>query len=173
MVPAFMIGELADWVGVGRKGSALIVIGTLALLLPGIVALGALSYGQLVLKTVPVGTGGDRFYSSCYDQAGGFVNDVSEALRKGPRDQTLLVMPANGRENEIVADLKQHPPDCVVIITRPLIEFGIARYGAQPDEGRQILDWVNTHYEVDVAKGGDPLDDTQCGVKVLTPKPED
>ena len=77
---------------------------------------------------------------------------------------------ADGGEHSIVEDLKRHPPDNVVIISRSLLEYGITRYGAEPDEGKEILDWITRNYEVEAAQGGNPLDCDQRGVVVLTRK---
>jgi uncharacterized membrane protein len=197
LVPAILMGELPQWIGVGRKGACVIVIGTLALLAPGVVILCARSQEVLALKTLPVGTGGDQFYafSPNIDPTGELVNAVSQALREAPPRQTLVVLPegeminylarrpspiapfiyyamatAAGGEDRIVEDLGRHPPDWVVIISRGLVEFNIERYGEQPGEGREILSWVNKNYETAASVGGDPLDNRQHGVVLLTRK---
>jgi len=197
LVPAILIGELPDWLGVGRRGRSAIVIGTLALLLPGVTILAWVSHLHLSRKTYPVGTGADRFYAvpPGIDPTGDLVNSVSAALRKGPRE-TLLVLPegvminylarlpstvspyyyyametADGGESRIVEALQNNPPDCVVIISRPLVEWGIKRWGREPEEGEQILAWVLKNYDLEESKGGNPLDIHQRGVVILTRKP--
>ena len=197
LVPAILIGELPHRMGLGRKGAAVIVIGTLALLAPGVVILGGKSQELLRSRTVSVGTGGDQFYALKpeIDPTGGLVNAVSLALQEAPPRQTVLVIPegvminyltkrpspiapycyyaevtADGREDRIVKDLERHPPDWVVIISRDLRAYGIERYGEQPDEGQQILNWVIKNYEVAASVGGDPLDYRQSGVVMLTRK---
>ncbi len=197
MVPAILIGELPQWIGVGRKGALAIAIGTLALCVPGVVILGARSQDLLSLKTLPVGTGRDQFYapSPQVDPTGEMVNAVIQALREAPPRQTLLVLPegvminylarrpspiapffyydtatANGREDRIVEDLGRHPPDWVVIISRGLREFNIERYGDETDKGRQLLGWVKRYYETVASVGGDPLDYREYGVVLLTRK---
>jgi hypothetical protein len=196
MVPAVLIAELPNWLRLSRRGSLALTMATLTLFLAGTVTLSAISYQNLCLKTVPVGTGIDRFYSSRLDPTGVLVDSVSSALRAGPPTSTLLVLPegvminylarlpspiapyayyaaatAGGREDQIVADLQSHPPDFVVIISRPLLEYGITRYGSETDEGRQILTWVRRHYLPAFSRGGNPLDFTTRGVMVLTPRP--
>ena len=195
MVPAILLGELPGRLRVGGKGATAIAIATLALLVPGVVSLCATSGKYLGYKTTPVGTGSDRFYSSRFDQTGALVDSVSEALRMGPRNQTLLVLPegvminylarlpspiapfcyfamatADGREALVVDDLKRHPPDRVVIISRGLLEYGITRYGTESGEGRELLAWVSQNYRVEESKGGDPLDWSKRGVLVLVRK---
>jgi hypothetical protein len=141
-LPAILIEELPQRLGLGRRGAMTVAIGTFALLLPGVVILCAWSIQLLGEKTVPVGTGGDLFYSSRYDRTGEFVDAVSAALRQGPRDRTLLVLPE-----------------------------GITRYGSEPGEGKELIDWVTKNYGVEAAQGGNPLDCYQLGVVVLTRKP--
>jgi hypothetical protein len=198
MVPAVLIGELPHRIGLGRKGASVIAIGTLALLAPGVVILCGKSQQILSLKTFPVGTNGDQFYafSPQIEPTGAIVNAVSQALREKRPDQTLLVVPegvminylarlpssvapfsyfssitAGGREDQIVKDLEGHPPVWVVIISRDLREYGIQRYGEQPDEGQQILRWIGEHYETAASIGGDPLDYRQRGAVILRRKP--
>jgi hypothetical protein len=195
MVPAFLLGEVPARIAAGPRGRAAIVIGTLALLMPGVVLLCSWSGNMLHSKTVPVGTGGDLFYAPDYDRTGELVNVVSGALRKGPRDQTVLVLPegviinylarlpspvpqlcffamvtSGGTEAKIVESLQRHPPDCVVIISRNLFEYGITRYGAESGEGKELIAWVTKNYEVEAAQGGNPLDCYQMGVVVLVRK---
>jgi len=198
MVPAVLIGELPHRLGLGRKGASVIAIGTLALLAPGVVILCGKSQKILSLKTFPVGTDGDQFYafSPQIEPTGAIVNAVSHALREKSPDQTLLVVPeglminylarlpspvapffyfssatADGREDQIVKDLEGRPPDWVVIISRDLREYGIQRYGEQPDEGQQILRWIGENYETAASIGGDPLDYRQRGALILRRKP--
>jgi len=196
LVPAILIGELPHRMGLGRKGATVIAIGTLALLVPGVMISCDWSQKVLGAKTFPVGTGGDQFYaySPEIDPTGEIVNAVSLALQEAPPHQTLLVLPegvminylarrpnpiapviyysmaTEGREDRIVEDLERHPPDWVVIISRSIREFGIERYGEQPDEGQQILSWVKKNYKTVASEGGDPLDDSQHGVVMLTRK---
>ncbi len=195
ILPAFLLAEIPAWLKMKRRGTLALTAAVLALFVPGAATLAAISYQNLCVKTIPVGTGADRFYSSSLDPTGALVDSVSGALRSHTENSTLLVLPegvminylarlpspiapyayyasatADGREDQIVADLQSHPPDQIVIISRPLLEYGIARYGADPDEGRQLIDWVKRNYVVAYARGGNPLDITTYGVLVLSPK---
>jgi hypothetical protein len=194
LVPAILLGECPDWLRVGRKGASVIAVGTLALILPGVIILAAASAQVLAKKTFAIGAGADRFYAfpPTIDVTGEYVETVSDVLRTDDPHETLLVLPegvminylarlpspiapycyfamatAGGREDEIVRALQRHPPDVVVIVSRPLLEYGMTRYGAQRDEGKQILAWVRKNYQVEVSKGGSPLDYNQRGVMVL------
>ena len=68
-----------------------------------------------------------------------------------------------GREAEIVEQLSRSPPTLVAVISRPLREYGISRYGQVAGEGKQILDWVYANYTPELKVGGDPLDPEQMG----------
>jgi hypothetical protein len=194
LVPAILLGEGPGWLRVGRKGASAIAAGMLALILPGVIILIAHSAQVLAKKTFPIGVGADRFYAfpPSIDVTGEYVETVSDVLRKDDPHETLLVLPegvminylarlpspiapycyfamatADGREDAIVQALQRHPPDVVVIISRPLLEYGMTRYGAKRNEGKQILAWVTRNYQIEVSKGGSPLDYNRRGVIVL------
>jgi len=197
MVPAVLIGELPQWIGVGKRGAFVITIGTLSLFAPGVVILCGKSQQILSFKTLLVGTGEDRFYafSPRIDPMGEIVDTVNDVLRESRSDQTLLVLPEGlminylarlpspnapccyfsmaaspGREDQTVKELEHHPPDFVVIISRDLRGFGVQRYGEKPNEGQQILSWVGKNYEAVSTVGGDPLDYRQRGALILRRK---
>jgi len=197
LVPAVLIGELPMRLGTGRCGRTMIVVGSLALLVPGVLILANESQHILRLKTVAVGEGVDRFYTYPpeIDPTGEIVRVFSETLRKMPRSQTLLVLPegrminylarlpnpastsyffgpetCDGLEERVVDQLQRRPPDWVVIISRDLREFGVQRYGENPGSGQLILHWVTENYELAASVGGDPLDFQQHGGCILKRK---
>jgi hypothetical protein len=199
LVPAVLTGELPMRLGMGRCGRTMIVVGSLALLVPGVVILASNSQRTLHFKTFAVGAGVDRFYAfpPQINPAGETVRVLSEWLRETPPGQTLLVLPEgeminylarlpspvspfrfyfattdDGREKRIVNELQRHPPDWIVIISRDLREYGIQRYGEKPGSGQQILLWVADHYEPAASLGGDPLDYQQRGGVILKRKVE-
>jgi hypothetical protein len=197
IMPAILIGELPAQLRLGQRGTAAIIVATLALFLPGAVSLAAKSQRTLSHKTEPVASGRDLFYTSQFDPTGTLIDAVSSALRQAPRDQTVLALPdgpminylarlpspiapycyfammtENGKEQLIVHALQQHPPDYVVITTRPLFEFGVAVYGRRVGEGKLLLDWVEANYQLDFRRGGNPLDYRQRGATVLIRKPD-
>jgi hypothetical protein len=197
LVPAVLIGELPVRAGLGQWGRNLIVVGCLALLLPGVAILTDQSQRGLRLKTLAVGKGLDRFYSFTpeLNPTGKIVDAISEQLGKMPRAHTLVVLPEGqminylarlpspvplvffytskaGHEDEMVAELQRHPPDVIVIISRNLRERGVQRYGEKSGSGLQILHWVTSHYEQAAAIGGDPLDCRQPGGIILKRKVE-
>jgi hypothetical protein len=200
IVVAVMIGELPARLGLRRPGRATLVAGCLCLLLPGVLAMTAWSRKMLEMKTYPVAEGRDRFfaYDPRIERSGEFVRTVTGQLQlvSSGRQQTLLVLPdgqminylarmrspvappfffssatSGGREAGIVRDLQRHPPDWVVIISRDLREFGLQRYGERDGQGKALLDWTSSNYEIAATLGGDPLDPERRGVFLLAPRP--
>jgi hypothetical protein len=196
LVPAVLIGELPAWLGAGRWGRAMVVVGAVALLGPGVMKLAGQSQQWLRLKTHPVGEGRDRFYALTpqVEPNGDLVEKTSAWLRSTAigRDQTLLVLPEGeminylarmpspvapffffsaatrgDREAAIVRDLAARPPSWIVVVSRDLREYGVQRYGESPDQGGQILTWVGDNYEPMATFGGDPLDYRQRGAMIL------
>jgi hypothetical protein len=194
IVPAVLIGELPGWLGAGSRGRSVAIIGTLALMMPGVVILAKRSQHALGLKTMAVASGRDRFYSFSpqIDSIGEVIDAVSDVLRKKGAGETLVVLPEgefinylarlrnplpystfyagateNGREEGVVKDLERHPPYWIVLISRDLWGYGIDRYGEKPGSGQEILRWVGENYKQVTSIGGDPLDYRQRGAVVL------
>jgi hypothetical protein len=197
LVPAVMIGEVPERFSLGRRGRATLVTLSILLMGTGVVRLVIRSQSLFDLKTYAVGRGVDRFYSipPQIDASGALVNFASDELGKVPRNQTLLVIPEgeminylarlpspvapffffsaatqDGREQAIVADLSRRPPNWVVLVSRDLREYGVARYGESPDQGGQILGWVAANYRPVASIGDDPLDVHKRGAVILAPK---
>jgi len=197
VVVAVVVAESAEWLPVARGRRRSVVFVAAALLVPGIVWCVAFSQRYLRAQDYPVGEGRDRFYSfpPNLDATGYLVNQVVEILRGFPRDATLLALPEGpminylarlrsplpqfqfyswtmegGRELAVVKALDAHPPDVVVIISRDLNEFGLARYGERDGGGRQIMEWLGQHYQVTHHIGDDPLNSNQRGAYVLQRK---
>jgi hypothetical protein len=195
LVPAVLIGELPERAGLGRRGRAALAILTVAVAGIGTGFLAAQSQRTLSLKTYEVGEGRDRFYSypPQVDATGELVNIVSDTLRDMPGKGTLVVLPEGeminylsrmpspvspffffsaatrgDREEAIVTDLRAHPPDWIVVISRSLRDYGISRYGQSPGEGKLILDWASSNYRVISSIGGDPFDADERGAAILT-----
>ena len=195
LVPAVLLGELPAWTGSGRWGRALTALGVLGLLTPGVVQLAAHSQRTLARKTHPVGEGRDRFYALApeINPIGDIVAQTAAWLNAAKRPgQTLIALPEGEminylarlpspvapfafysaatrgeREAELVRELDRRPPDWVTIVSRDLSEYHLRRYGETPDQGGQILEWVNRNYEVAAELGGNPLDYREHGAVIL------
>lgn len=199
LVPAVLIGELPVRLGTGRIGRTVIVVGALALLVPGVVILAGESHRLLHIKTFAVGEGADRFYTYPpeIESTGEMVSQISKWLRRDLPGRTLVVLPEGemlnylarvpssvspfmffamatraGGEERIVNELQRHPPDLIVVISMDLREFGVEYYGERSGSGQQILHWVAENYELAAAVGGDPLDYRQRGYIILKRKGE-
>jgi hypothetical protein len=194
LVPAVLIGELPGRLGLGRWGRTTLVALTVAIFGIGATRVAVESQKNLRKKNYPVGEGIDQFYAypPQIDAIGDLVNVVSGELRDMPGDHTLVVLPEGeminylarrpspvapffffsaatrgDREQAIVGDLQRHPPDWIVIISRDLHAYGIDVYGQKPGEGKLILDWASSNYDLISAIGEDPLETGVRGAEIL------
>jgi hypothetical protein len=197
LVPAVLLRELPKRLRLKEWGKRTILLGALALFVPGIVSLASQSQHLLKMKTLSIATGGDQFYSfpEQIEPAGEMVRKVTEWLGQFSGPQTLVVLPEGEMINylvrmpnpvppyiffssatigdlgeRVVRDLDLHPPDWVVIISRDLREYDIQRYGEAPGKGEEIMRWVNANYQPAVSFGGDPLDNQTHGAIILRRK---
>jgi hypothetical protein len=194
LVPAVLIGEVPGRLGLGRRGRAALVALTVALIGIGATHIAVQSQQNLHKKTYTVGEGVDRFftYPPQVDATGELVNEVSEELRDMPGKRSLVVLPEGeminylarmpspvapffffsevtrgNREQAVVGDLQDHPPDWIVIISRNLRDHGIERYAQRPGEGQQILEWASSNYDMIHSIGEDPLNPDMRGAVIL------
>jgi hypothetical protein len=194
LIPAVLIGEFPERIGAGKWGRIVVIMCSLALLVPGVFKLVTYSQHNLHSKTYSVGEGVDMFYSfpPQIDPTGNIVSEIIRWLKRFPPGQTLVVLPQGeminyltrqqnplsfycffpyclkNKENEenIVKNLELHsaPPDRVVIVSMGLSDFGIRCYGEKPGSGQLILQWVAENYEIEACIGGDPRDNKLGGV---------
>jgi hypothetical protein len=136
------------------------------------------SYSIRVDQTEPVGEGRDRFYSTSrtIDATGALVNFAATNLQSVPEKSIVLVLPEGkmvnylarrrsvepgwlhgDTEQQLIDQVKAHPPDYIVIMTRNLKEFGIDRFGAPGNFGFETVKWSAANYSVWRMLGGDPL----------------
>ena len=195
VVTAVMVAEAAEWLPAAKGRRRAVAIVAAALLAPGLWFAGKRAQGFYSFQTYAVAEGRDRFYHFPADieASGQLLNEVVAVLRALPRETTLLALPEGsmvnylarlksplpqfqyysfttegGRETGIVAALRAHPPDRVVVFSRfGLGDFGITRYGERDGAGREIIEWVNQNYRITHRFGGDPLATDQRGAYVL------
>jgi len=188
LLPAALIGELPEWLGLGKGGRAIVLAGALALIGPGVVRIAGVSQRLLRLKTSSIGEGTDRFlaFPGAVSPIDGYVKATVDALAKLPREQSLLVLPEGRMLNYLLrmkappgllplddpdartlARLSRFPPDYVVFISYPLREYGIATYGSTVSSGKDIVDWVLARYQPCGSRGGNPMEAGQYGVTIL------
>lgn len=187
-LPAFIVGEIPEWLKLKQHGRILLIAGILALLGPGVVILARQSQMILRLKTVAIGQGVDRFYAfpRKVEPTGEIVARLCDQLDKKDTDQTLIVVPEGimlnyltrlrspipqsfflSTDETLMTQLAAHPPNLVAIISRNLREYGIERYGQDPNFGGRLLTWLDQHYEQVARVGGDPLNSRQRGAVIL------
>jgi hypothetical protein len=183
LLPAILIAELPDWLRLTHRGRTLIVVATLALLVPGVTILAMKSQQTFRLKTVAVGEGLDRFYSfpRQIEATGELVQAVSAALRHTDPEKTLLVLPEGLTINyltrlrnpvpdfffpdpneQFLNSLEGKQPDLIVLVSRDLREYGVQRYG-----GNSLMPWLEKNYTQAAQFGGNPLDYRQHGAVIL------
>lgn len=77
-------------------------------------------------------------------------------------------------EDAMVADLSDHPPDCVALVHKDTTEYGMPRFGT--DYGARILAWVHERYTPIETFGALPLAGNRFGIQLLrhvaVPPPE-
>jgi hypothetical protein len=134
-----------------------------------------LSYSHYSLKTFNVGPPRDAIgtYPPRYHSRSRVIAQTLEALRSLiPEDKTLLVLPEGaifnywlrrhnstpftnlipeematwGGESVVLKQIQITPPDFIVLITRPVPEFGYLAFGVDPSYGRMIMSWVKKQY---------------------------
>jgi hypothetical protein len=192
VVVAAMAAEWPARVALTRYGRFSASAGMMALIASGIiVGLAPISARLLDAKTLAIGSGSDLFYAfpASIWPSGELVRASSEYLSRTHLDGTVLVLPegvminyltrrltptatyrffasdlADGREERLVEQMKRNPPEQIVLLSRDLREYGIARYGEKKGEGQAFLQWIGTDYQLAARMWGDPLDPGQAGV---------
>lgn len=167
---------VATWGGRGGVARAT-VLGFLATL-----GLGLLSHYDRQLRTKPAtfGGGGDQFlvqdaaivhewaraaqWIATRTAAGATVTVMPEGVmlnyltrRKNPTRHVNFMPPevAMFGEERILHDVQRNPPDFVVLMHRPSIEYGLPLFGK--DYAGTIYRWVREHYTVVERIGDEPL----------------
>jgi len=78
---------------------------------------------------------------------------------------------AVGGDEVMLADVRAHPPDFVALVDRPHEEFGVGPFGNDPRNGRRLLDFVRSRYEVVRTIGAEPFRSRGFGVTILRRRP--
>lgn len=69
-------------------------------------------------------------------------------------------------EQAVVAAMENSPPDMIAFVHRETAEFGFGRFGAHPDYGRQIVNWVTNHYDAWTTIFRPPFTDEGFGAQI-------
>ncbi len=189
LVSTAMIAWLPSWVA-RRGGCGLRSAGVGGGILAAFVAVTVYkSEARLAEKTIPIGSGADRFLA---DGRGEYVKPALAAIAKLPGD-TMAVFPEGSilnyltrrvnptpfynymptgfsifGETPILKSLQQAPPDVVVMVEKDTSEFGFRYFGA--DYGRAIKAWLQQNYVIAHQLGEMPLSGQGFGILVLRRK---
>jgi hypothetical protein len=92
-------------------------------------------------------------------------------LRRENSSRYNLFLPAEfeafGGEAVMLADLRAHPPDFIVLIHRNYDEFGVGPFGTDPRNGRAIMGWVRARYRRVERLGEEPFQGRGFGIVIL------
>jgi dolichyl-phosphate-mannose-protein mannosyltransferase len=155
------------------------------------------SYSQ---KTVFVGYGGDTIVAAeqQFDPRGIVVSRTLERIEAlVPANATFLVLPEGVMlnyltrrtnptpyinfmppemlmfdESKILAAIRNHPPDFVLLTARSTGEYGVKSFGSEPGFGKQIMDWVKLNYSLMEQIAADPEAKHPFNIKILRRVPE-
>lgn len=180
----FLVGE---WPRLGRSTGARIILAAASLGLIGAIGFVAVRHSLFGyrLRQIPVAEGADRFLA--YHRRVLLLTEEWEGTRRliaaesKPND-TLLVIPEGILLNyvtrrrhpldimdllpatlplhrgDVLATVRQAPPNFVVMVTRPEgAELGSKGYGTKGSPGFELVEWVRQNYEVIARTPQDPF----------------
>jgi hypothetical protein len=170
---------------------------SVALVAAGLVACLRLSAAHYAMADVAVGGGADAIRAAGVRAR--VIRDALTALDATlPADATLLVYPegaginywlrrknpsrftlflpteldAFGRE-AVLADVEAARPDAVLLLHRNHREFGVGPFGADPENGRELFDWLHRGYELRSRIGAPPFQGQGFGAEIWLRVPDD
>ena len=96
-------------------------------------------------------------------------------LRLRDPSRYWLFIPAEfeavGGEETMLADVRAHPPDFVALVDRSHAGFGVGPFGSDPRNGRRLLEFVRSEYEVVRQIGSEPFRGQGFGITLLRRRP--
>ncbi len=172
----------------------LVRAGLVGLLAIDVGVIGAISQIRLGSKHYDLGLGGQSLHS--YECIGPIVRETLDYLDAHVGvDQTILALPEGVMLNylserrsptrfynfmppelemfgeaSILSELSRNPPDVILLVRRVVYEYGHQRFGSE-GYGASILEWAETHYEIERTIGADPMGDGDFGIAILRPRP--
>ena len=131
------------------------------------------AYGWYRSRTLPIGSGADRFYASTIGGQGQAARSALRMLEETvPPDATLAVLPEGVMlnyllrlesplrvinlmppelmafgEDDVLRSLAARPPDFVLLIHKDTREYGYPQFGRDVRYGLRTVVWINEHYE--------------------------
>jgi hypothetical protein len=70
-------------------------------------------------------------------------------------------------EAKMTRAFEEHPPDYVLLLGVDNSEFGVRYFGDTPGFGRDLIQWINGHYQQVALIGNDWSQNGQFGIKIL------
>jgi hypothetical protein len=171
--------------GAGARAVALGAVAAICLFFLG------RSEGRYERKTVPVGVAGDVLVADA--RRGRLIGQALQELEHlAEPDATVLVLPEGAGlnywlrrriptrhylflpaefaafgEEAMLAELRERPPDWVLLVDRPYEEFGVGAFGVDPANGARLLSWVQARYERVRELGSEPFQGEGFGIVLL------
>ena len=70
-------------------------------------------------------------------------------------------------EKNLLDQLREDPPDYVLLVHKDTSEFGVGFFGQDPRYGREIMTWVNRNYRPVAQFGAEPFRSRRFGIRIL------
>jgi hypothetical protein len=70
-------------------------------------------------------------------------------------------------EEELLGELREDPPDYVLLVHKDTTEFGVGFFGRDRRYGEAIMAWVNERYRPVALFGAEPLRDSRFGIRIM------
>lgn len=145
-------------------------------------------------KDYAIGQGGDRIITynpkvspagQCVDQAVAWIREnTSETATVAALPEGVMINYLSRRRNptpyivfmseiyafgeeKMAAPYRATPPDYLLLVHRETGEYGLDFFGRKKGYGKEMLEWINAHYETVALFGAEPLKTTEFGVKIL------
>jgi dolichyl-phosphate-mannose-protein mannosyltransferase len=191
----YSVEAIPRWLARRWGGGMVFRFVALAVVIAGVVAHVRYSNAVYETKDFAVGAGCDRFYAQRPEvYPGGLA--CAEALKKideiMPPEATFVALPEGVMlnylsrrvnptpytqfsttelqafgEERMLASLREHPPDFVVLVHKESEELGVGYFGSDPRFGAKIMQWVRENYADAVLIGYEPLRERKFGIKFM------
>ena len=74
-------------------------------------------------------------------------------------------------QTRMTADFEKNPPDYIFLVDRDFSEFGVGNFGASPDFGLPLMQWMQKNYQTEAVMGHEPLKNGLFGIEILKHMP--
>lgn len=70
-------------------------------------------------------------------------------------------------EDTVLRSFKENAPDFIILFHKDTSEYGVNFFGQDERYGKLIMDWIKSEYTPVLLIGHEPLQDSQCGLKIM------